>query len=215
MLNVINVQSNLSQPQRPSALHLETLRYQWQSPIYSLLVNSYADNYPDAPSKMSMPAYHLYLQKRLTWMPSMITQIHWIVLQRSLDKFNLNNQQCLVLFINEKLPLCASKAHPHHGSLVCPSCQREQETPRHILICEHLECKRLFTNLKANLMAAAQKLCLHPCILTAIWLGLTAVRNDLPYLDISHKLPIPFQSPIQCQSKLGWTQLYQGHISCS
>jgi len=162
--------------------------------------------------KMFMPAYHLYLKKRFICMTSMVAQIHWTILQHSLDKFNANDQWCLVLFINEKLPLWASKAHPHNGSLLCPSCQWEQWTPRHILVCKHQERKILFTNLKANLTAAAQKLSLHPCILTAIWLGLTTVHTDSPYPDISHKLPIPLWSPIQCQSKLGWTQLYQGCI---
>jgi len=68
-------------------------------------------------------------------------------------------------------------------------------------------------NLKATLTAAAQKLRLHPCILTAIWLGLTSVHNDSPYPDISQELSIPLWSPIQGQAQLGWTQLYQGQIS--
>jgi len=162
---------------------------------------------------MSTPAYYRYLQKRYQWTPRMMPQIHWTILQRSLDKFNVNDQRRLVLFINEKLPLRASKAHPHQGSPLCPLCQREHETPTHILVCEHPECKRLFTNLKATLTAVAQKLRLHPCILTAIWLGLTSVHNDSPYPDISQELSIPLWSPIQGQAQLGWTQLYQGQIS--
>jgi len=67
-------------------------------------------------------------------------------------------------------------------------------------------------SLKANLMAAAQKLRLHLCILTAILLGLAMVHHDLPYPDIVNEILPPLRSPIQCQSKLGWTQLYQGHI---
>jgi len=137
---------------------------------------------------MSLPAYHLYLRKKFDWTPRVLNTIHWTVLQCSMDKFTINDQRRLVLFINNKLPLRASKAHPHQGSPLCPSCQREPEWPRHFLICEHPERKKLFANLKDNLTNTTRKFQMHPCILTALWLGLTSVRHDTSYPDIAHEL---------------------------
>jgi len=47
----------------------------------------------------------------------------------------------------------------------------------------------------------------------AIWLGLTTIQYDTPYLDILQEVLQPLCSPIQQQSCLGWDQLYQGHVS--
>jgi len=162
---------------------------------------------------MSMPAYHRYLRQKFNWMPNVLDTIHWVVLQRSMDKFNNNDQRRLVLFINDKLPLRASKAHPHIGSPLCPSCQREEERPEHFLICKHPEWRNLFATLKDNLTTTTRKLRLHPCIFTALWLGLNSVRQDAPYPDIAHDLLPRLRSTIQQQSSLGWNQLYQGRIT--
>jgi len=146
-------------------------------------------------------------------MPSDTTKIHWTVLQCSLDMFNSNDQRRLVLFLNDKLPLHASKAHPHNGSLLCPSCQREPETAHHFLTCVNPERKTLFNNLKANLTKTTQKLCMHPCIFSALWLGLVLTCHDTPYPDILMDVIPQLCHPIQHQARLGWTQLYQGWIS--
>jgi len=74
---------------------------------------------------MSFPSYGTYLKKKHQWTQGDLKQVHWPVLKRTLHSFKHNNQRQLILFINDKLPLCASKAHPHHGSLLCPSCQQE------------------------------------------------------------------------------------------
>jgi len=58
-----------------------------------------------------------------------------------------------------------------------------------------------------------QKLQLHLCILTTIWLGLVAICNDTEYPDILDDALQPIHKPIQYQTRLGWDQLYQGHLS--
>jgi len=146
-------------------------------------------------------------------MQSNAAHLHWIVLQCSLETYNAKNQWRLVLFINDKLPLRASKAHPHLGSLLCPSCQWEPKTPTHFLECKHPEQKTLFTKLKAGLTAATQKLRMHLCMLTALWLGLVLTRHGTPYPDILHKVLPQLCYPIQHQMRLGWNQIYQGRIS--
>jgi len=112
---------------------------------------------PTLRNTMSLPAYHLYLRKKFDWTPRVLNTIHWTVLQCSMDKFTINDQRRLVIFINDKLPLRASKAHPHQGSPLCPSCQCEPERPGHFLICEHPERKKLFANLKDNLTNTTRK----------------------------------------------------------
>jgi len=162
---------------------------------------------------MSTPPYDQYLQQRFQWTPSDTTKIHWTVLQRSLDSFNANDQRHLVLFLNDKLPLRASKAHPHNGSPLCPSCQREPETAHHFLTCTNPARKTVFSNLKIHLTEATQKLRMHPCILSTLWLGLASVRYDTPYPDILMDVLPQLCAPIHHQARLGWTQLYQGRIS--
>jgi len=59
----------------------------------------------------------------------------------------------------------------------------------------------------------AQKLRLHPCILTTLWLGLVATRTDTAYPPILQDLPPAIQAPVQQQQRLGWDQLYRGQVS--
>jgi len=78
---------------------------------------------PTLHKSLSSPDYYCYLQKKLDCTPGDILSIHWNVLCLSMDSFNYQDQCCLVLFINDKLPLQASKAHLHQGLTLCPSCQ--------------------------------------------------------------------------------------------
>jgi len=72
---------------------------------------------------ISFPEYGTYLKKKFHWSQTDLNSINWMVLSWALDSFTPNDQCCLILFINNKLPLQASKAHPHNGSSLCPSCQ--------------------------------------------------------------------------------------------
>jgi len=65
----------------------------------------------------------------------------------------------------------------------------------------------------ADLTAATQKLCLHPCIFTALWLGLASAHQGTPYPDIINDVLPQLCYPIQHQSRLGWNQIYQGQVS--
>ncbi len=112
-----------------------------------------------------------------------------------------------------KLPLCTSKAHPHHGSPLCPSCKCKQETAPHFLTCQHPKWNKLFMALKNTLTNTTQKYQLHPCIFTSLWLGLALARSNIPYPEIVDEVEPPLQHPIRSQARLGWTQLYQGCLS--
>jgi len=155
---------------------------------------------PTLQESLSSPDYYRYLQKKLDCTPGNMSSIHWNVLRLSMDSFNHQDQRRLVLFINNKLPLRASKAHPHQGSTLCPSCRREPEDSWHFLECVHPARRDLFTGLKTNLTNATQKLSMHPCIFTAIWLGLSTIRHDTPYPNIHQDVLPQLRHPIQQQS---------------
>jgi len=67
--------------------------------------------------------------------------------------------------------------------------------------------------LKTTLTHLTQKLRLHPCVFTAIWLGLTLVRNATEYPDIIDDILPQLCIPICHQARLGWKQLYYGHLA--
>jgi len=155
---------------------------------------------PTLHESWSSPDYYCYLQKKLDCTPGDILSIHWNVLCLSMDSFNYQDQCCLVLFINDKLPLQASKAHLHQGLTLCPSCQQEAKDSWHFLECWHPAHHDLFTGLKTNLTNATQKLGMHPCILAAIWLGLSTIGHNTPYPNIHQEVLPPLCHPIQQQS---------------
>jgi len=99
---------------------------------------------------VSTPAYQHELQQKYHWTWSDMENIQWNHLQAALKPLKSEDQRRIVLFINEKLPLRASKAHPHYGSPLCPSCQREPESAQHFLTCRHPDRTKLFTTLKTQ-----------------------------------------------------------------
>jgi len=163
--------------------------------------------------EITFPPYCKYLQKKLQWTGSDAATVHWEVFTSALKSYRLEDQRRLVLFTNNKLPLRASKAHPHLGSVLCPSCQREPEEEWHFLECTHTDRNTLFRTLHQQLTQLTQQLHLHPRVLTTIWLGLVAIRTDTHYPDVANELPQPFCLPIAQQTWLGWDQLYHGRIS--
>jgi len=104
----------------------------------------------------SVPPYLHYLKKKRQWTANEIRNVQWTVLSALILQFKMEDQRRLILFINDKLPLCTSKAHPHIGSPLCPSCQHEPETPRHFLECNHREWNELFETLKRDLSEITQ-----------------------------------------------------------
>jgi len=93
---------------------------------------------------------------------------------------------------------------------LCPSCKQEPEDEWHFLEYTHKTHQTLFNKLKSNLMQLTQKLQLHPCLLTALWIGLLAIHSDTKYPDIYVDVPQTLQWPLQAQEQLGWDQLYYG-----
>jgi len=161
----------------------------------------------------AIPEYRKYLCKKLKWMPSDAANVNWTALKYALNSFPRNDQCRLVLFINDKLPLRASKAHPHPGSQLCPSCKREKETTRHFMECSHADRRREFTALKQQMTQFATNHSIHPSLFTALWLGLLAVHNATDYPDITNELPPILQRAVHAQHRIGWEQLYQGRFS--
>jgi len=134
-------------------LHLAAPQYWWQ--------NCLPEVYHCTPP-CSFHSWLLQLsEKKLHWINWDMDDIHWTVLQMALASFHPNDQCCLILFINDKLPLCVSKAHPHIGSPLCPSCQREPENEWHFLECQEQDHQALFMELKRALTQLTQKLQLH------------------------------------------------------
>jgi len=106
----------------------------------------------------------------------------------------------LVPFLLMEQGLHLLNQHPHQGSTLCPSCRREPKDSWHFLECVYPAHCDLFTGLKTNLTNATQKLSMHPCIFTAIWLGLSTIRHDTPYPNIHQDVLPQLRHPIQQQS---------------
>jgi len=84
---------------------------------------------------VSTPEYRKDLQQKYHWSMSDFENINWNSFQAALKSFQSEDQRRIILFVSDKLPLRASKAHPHHGSPLCPSCKCESETAQHFLTC--------------------------------------------------------------------------------
>jgi len=161
----------------------------------------------------SVPPYRQALIKQYHWTTGDFRSINWFSFQSAIQNYQQEDQRRIILFIHDKLPVRASKAHPHHGSQLCPSCQRTPEDPRHLLECPQRDRAKLFAELKAKLTLYVTKLHLHPCIFTTIWLGLTSVRHNTPYPEILTDVLPSLHSSIQSQTRLGWLQLFYGRFS--
>ncbi len=150
-------------------------------------------------------AYNNYLHKKLTWTRKDVTRIHWHTLAQAIHAFHPNSQWQIILFINNKLPLHMSKAHPHPGSKLCPSCQREEETIWHFLECQHCDRKASFTMLKNNLTKLSIQNQLHPSLLTSFWLGLVAIQTAIPYPIPLTTCPLKYASQPKNKQALAGT----------
>jgi len=96
---------------------------------------------------------------------------------------------------------------------VLPASTNQKTSATCFLQCAHHERTANFAALKTNLTALTQKIGLHPCIATTLWLGLRTARNSSHYPDVIRDLPHPLQGAIQKQSRLGWDQLFYGRIT--
>jgi len=170
---------------------------------------------PSLREAASLPPYWTYLQKRLHWTQTDINSVQWETFSSALNSFLSQDQRRIILFIHNKLPLRTSKFHPHPGSQLCPSCQRNPEDSRHFLECDHQDWRRLFETLRLQLAEISTKHQLHPSILTTFWLGMLATRNATPFPDIAQDLPNVLRPTIILQSRLGWEQLYYGRFARS
>jgi len=170
---------------------------------------------PNLRHTTSAQPYRTYLKNKFNWHETDINTIHWEVHSASMKSFPLEDQRRIVLFINNKLPLRASKAHPHFGSKLCPSCQREFETAPHFMMCTHPAREALFRTLKDSLTKMTQKFRLQPYLLTSWWLGLASHRHGLDYPPILDDLPQQLHASLKIQTKLGWGQIYQGRIAAN
>jgi len=164
------------------------------------------DFIPTLQQNVATPEYWDYLKKRFHWTHADIENIHWRSLQTALESFQWNDQQRLILFMHDKLPLKTSKFHPHTGSQLCPLCQREPEDCWHFLECTHLEKRQLFNKLKTQLAALSTKYHLHPSILMVFWLGLLTIQTNTSYPETANDLPPELHQVLRFQTRLGWDQ---------
>jgi len=146
-------------------------------------------------------------------MPQDFWNVLWTIFHSALHSYSPEDRHHIVLFIHEKLPLQALKAHPHHRSRLCPSCQQAQEDPKHLLECTHPDRTKSFSDLKTKLTLYVTKLWLNPCIFTMIWLGLTSTQTATPYLDVINDALPSLHLLLLSQIQLGWNQLFYGRFS--
>jgi len=77
---------------------------------------------------LSAPDYCNYLKKKLNWTHADLVMVPWEVLHLSLHSFDQKDQCRLILFINDKLPLWASKAHPIQVHCYAPPVNGKKKT---------------------------------------------------------------------------------------
>jgi len=95
-----------------------------------------------------LPALHYkYLKVKLTWTQQDLNNVNWPSPHSELELFQPGDQRHIQLFINNKLPLHTSKAHPHKGSTLCPLYQCKNKDIWHFLECTHKDHAKIFNDL--------------------------------------------------------------------
>jgi len=139
---------------------------------------------PTLQEQAMRPAYHKYLCQKLQCNKADLNKIYWEAFRLTLRSFPMNNQWHIILFLNNKLPLQASKVHPHPRSQLCPSCQCEPEYSRHFFKCDHIDRWQLFETLHCNLTKIATKY-IHMC---TTFVGFNAHQSCTSHTVAGHLL---------------------------
>jgi len=91
---------------------------------------------------------------------------------------------------------------------LCPTCNRYEETPAHLLQCESPTRHTHLQKLREQLTSLCMKHAMDPHWYQMWWFGLT--KSDAHTIDM---YPPAFHLSFQTQSRLGWKQLYYGRFS--
>jgi len=127
-------------------------------------------------------AYLDYLCMKLNWTTwADAANVNWTSLKYAIQSFQPSNQWHIILLVSNKLPFQASKAHPHPGSHLCPSCQCLLEDHWHYFECNHPDHHWLFKALKQQLTQLILQYALHQSVFMTFWLSLLAIRTDTSY----------------------------------
>jgi len=162
---------------------------------------------PALQQAVAAPEYWEYVCKQFHWMQADLNGIQWTALASALHLFQHNDQWQIILFIHDKLPLCTSKFHSHHGSHLCPLCQHLSEDKCHFLQCQHQERCQQFEKLWVQLISLSLKHALHPGILTAYWISILLIHNNMPYPNVLNDIPPELWDMVCYQAWLGGDQL--------
>jgi len=105
----------------------------------------------------SLPPYCKDMQKKHQWTMHNFNNIDWNTVKLALSSFQLEDQWRIILFIHKKLPLWASKAHPHHSSKLCPPAHAYQKMPNTCWNAVTLNERSCFLILKTSLPCTCKR----------------------------------------------------------
>jgi len=147
----------------------------------------------------------------------MIQIIDWHPIAYAMRKLTFLYQIRIHKMIHEWTPTRVSPGNDLTAieDWLCPMCHRAVETPEHFIRCEHVTQTLLKTKLKSALTDLCTKNRVDPHLYQLWWIGLNHPDPTDPTPD-THDIsmyPEPYHPIFWQQTKIGWKQLYYGHLS--
>jgi len=150
-----------------------------------------------------LPAYYKYLTEKFHWDQSTTDQIEWRAIELALDRFTPPDCIRIQKIIHEWIPTWVSPGNNPSAETdrLCPSCQRHQETPEHLLRCDATTRTPLLATLCNKLATHFTTSNIDPHIYQMWWLGLTTLNHpDVHHLEM---YPASFHPIYRSQSQIG------------
>ena len=139
--------------------------------------------------------------------------IEWQTINYAMQRFNLQDRIQIWKIIRKWTPTQVSPGNypSKEKDRLCPTCNKYQETPEHLLHCISTVQDNLRQKLKTQMSMLHIKHNLNPHLFQMCWLGMTTLENPMDHtIDL---YPPIFHSIFRSQSQLGWKQLYYGQLS--
>ena len=164
---------------------------------------------------LSLPSYHIYLESRFQWEPTVRQSVHWESYRRIIRSFR-SSQATVVKHLHGIAPTgkYANRYDAHQPSS-CPACNHDMECNDHLLSCPAPSRAKWRRENRRKLYAMRQGKTSTDLILWQILeQGLARVhRGDTSEIDAT-EYPEVYRELLRQQNKLGWIQLYRGRWAC-
>jgi hypothetical protein len=161
----------------------------------------------------SLPDLQTYMMSKKDWTPTIWNTVDWNAHSQALNK-HYTRRKRIIQFIHNKLPTGSEmkKRLPTYDDL-CHACLAAVETNNHLLECANCDYALWRVSLQRGLTTLCNSLQTDPVLVDLLASGIDSASNSRPF-------PLPDLSQvyldlIQSQTKIGWTNLFRGHLSTS